>query len=816
MKKRSLKTSETGKLKAKAAFERSGWTQQDLASEVGLETRQSIWKFLTGRPIDRAIFMEICYKLDLDWQDIADLPSDVTPEPPKTNANPGLDPPIEEDITALVTAVRSRMREPIRAQCGTLRLLDKSQPVALDDIYIQINILEQLNRQRWLEVSDLQFQPRQTRQSKGPVHRSISASEQQSKIPAIQAVSTYSKLLILGKPGAGKTTFLQFLALGCIQEETHLKSGFRTGALGLPIFIKIRDWRTESKQSGNRSLLHYITKIFNNFGLQSAKVETLLQGGHALVLLDGLDEIPPGDSREIAQEINQFCEIYYQNQVVITCRLGGGEYHFTGFTEVELADFDGSQIEAFAEKWFVAARGDREAGLLLSQRFLEKLHLPENQPIRELVVTPILLTLTASIFQTKEDFPNKRSKLYEAGLDILLVRWDEARGIQRDEVYRNLSLPRKIELLSQIAATTFTENNYFFEKREIEHYIGDYLATLPQSNTAPETLRSQSSTVLDAIEAQHGLLVERARGIYSFSHLTFQEYFTARQIAATPDPNALEEELQGLASHVCEPRWREVVLLTSELLRNADPLLQAMKQQIDVMLVADGKLQQFLACTSAKCRRLEGLYKPAAVRAFYFTLFRDRSLGLALALDPSLARDLAPELALDLELARALELVYSLTRNPDVKQILSLGFALDLDRSLTHEPKLREGLQELKDQLPDPGEGRDRLIAWWGDRAHGWAEQFRALLIEHRQIGHNWQFTPRQVALLDQYYQANQLLVDCLHGESHCSSVVRSHLEATLLLPVGEIETSEIASNSSSDYFIQISDGAIPFAKLIP
>jgi predicted NACHT family NTPase len=815
MRKRSLNTSEIGKLKAKAAFERSGWTQQDLASEVGLETRQSIWKFLTGRPIERAIFIEICYKLDLDWQEIAELPPEVTPEPTKTADDPGLDPPIA-DITALVNEMRSRMREPILAQCGTLRLLDNSQPVALDDIYIQVNILQQLSRQRWLEVSDLQFQPRQTRQSQSQVRRSISASEKPSQMPAIQAVSTYSKLLILGKPGAGKTTFLKSLALGCIQGKFPEQTPVKYDNLCLPIFIRIRDWKTEITQSGNRSLLHYITKMFNNFGLSSAKVETLLQVGHALILLDGLDEVPDSDSREIAYEINQFCETYYQNRVAITCRLGGCEYHFTGFTEVELADFDGSQIEAFADKWFVAARGDEEAGLLLSQRFLEKINLPENQPIRELVVTPILLTLTASIFQTKEDFPNKRSKLYEAGLDIMLVRWDEARGIQRDEVYRNLSLPRKIELLSQIAATTFAQSNYFFEKREIEHYIGDYLATLPQSSTEPETLRSQSATVLDAIEAQHGLLVERARGIYSFSHLTFQEYFTARQIAATPDPNALEEELQGLASHVCEPRWREVVLLTSELLRNADPLLQAMKQQIDVMLVADGKLQQFLASTSAKCQRLEGLYKPAAIRAFYFTLFRDRSLGLALALDPSLARDLAPELALDLELARALELVYSLTRNPDVKQILSLGFALDLDRSLTHEPELREGLQQLKDQLPDPGEGRDRLIAWWGDRAHVWAEQFRALLIEHRQIGHNWQFTPRQLALLDQYYQANQLLVDCLHGESHCSSVVRSHLEATLILPVGEIETSEIAGNSSSDYFIQISDGSIPFAELMP
>jgi predicted NACHT family NTPase len=72
--------------------------------------------------------------------------------------------------------------------------------------------------------------------------------------------------------------------------------------------------------------------------------------------------------------------------------------------------------------------------------------------------------------------------------------------------------------------------------------------------------------VLKSIEAQHGLLVERARGIYSFSHLTFQEYFTARYFVESSDPQALE----NLSSHITEKRWREVFLLTTEMLPNAE------------------------------------------------------------------------------------------------------------------------------------------------------------------------------------------------------------------------------------------------------
>jgi predicted NACHT family NTPase len=79
-------------------------------------------------------------------------------------------------------------------------------------------------------------------------------------------------------------------------------------------------------------------------------------------------------------------------------------------------------------------------------------------------------------------------------------------------------------------------------------------------------LQRDSEAVLKAIEAQHGLLVERARGIYSFSHLTFQEYFTARYFVESSDSQALE----NLSSHITGKRWREVFLLTTEMLPNAE------------------------------------------------------------------------------------------------------------------------------------------------------------------------------------------------------------------------------------------------------
>jgi predicted NACHT family NTPase len=84
MVKRSLQASPTGIQQAKRAFALKGWTQENLAGEVNLKTRQPIWRFFSGQPVDRQIFLAICSILDLDWRDIAENPPAEFPEPGET------------------------------------------------------------------------------------------------------------------------------------------------------------------------------------------------------------------------------------------------------------------------------------------------------------------------------------------------------------------------------------------------------------------------------------------------------------------------------------------------------------------------------------------------------------------------------------------------------------------------------------------------------------------------------------------------------------------------------------------------------------
>ncbi|BAZ11597.1 NACHT domain family protein [Calothrix sp. NIES-4071] len=60
-------------------------------------------------------------------------------------------------------------------------------------------------------------------------------------------------------------------------------------------------------------------------------------------------------------------------------------------------------------------------------------------------------------------------------------------------------------------------------------------------------------------------------------------------------------------------------------------------------------------------------------------------------------------------------------------------------------------------------------------------------MIQHRNIGHNWQFTDSQKELLKKYYGANRLLLDCLNSDCYVSRDVRKNIEDTLLLPIKSI-----------------------------
>jgi predicted NACHT family NTPase len=226
------------------------------------------------------------------------------------------------------------------------------------------------------------------------------------------------------------------------------------------------------------------------------------------------------------------------------------------------------------------------------------------------------------------------------------------------------------------------------------------------------------------------------------------------------------------------------------MLRNADYLIQLMKQQIDNLIAEDRHLQDLLIWLSRKSFALNVTYKLASVRAFYLELSLDidlkikPSLSLALKLDPALGVALKLDLELDLELNFAL----SLARQLDFSLAPTLSLSLDRAISLSLDRELQRSLQNLKDRLPNLAQSEGSFRKWWKVNGRAWTEQLRAVQIKYRNIGYDWQFNTQQRQALQQYYDANKLLWDCINSSCYMTHAVRQEIEETLLLPLAEIQ----------------------------
>lgn len=676
-------------------------------------------------------------------------------------------------IDALVNQVREKVSADIQKRCGWMHVLDMTHPIGINEIYTNVNILKKITAHRRLKLAQLLKNYNPEDFERFGLNQVV-----EKRVPGLTAVEQYFKLMILGKPGAGKTTFLKRIAIQCNSGQFL--------ADHVPIFIALKDFAETPQQP---SLWQYINDQLATNDISDQEItKTLLLQGRVIMLLDGLDEVRQADNNRVFREIRNFSTQYDANHFVITCRIASKEYTFEQFIEVEVADFEDEQITEFATKWF-QTKDPKEA-----QEFIQKLQV--NQRIKALATNPLLLTLLCLIFGETLNFPSKRSDLYQEGVNLLLKKWDAKRYIEREQVYKKLSYERKECLLSTIALKTFESGNYFFEEELAKEYIRDYIQNIPDAQTDPEALLLDSEAVLKSIEAQHGLLIERARGIYSFPHLTFHEFFIARNIALSRNS---QQMLQQLVSHITDERWREVFLLTVGIFNNADDLLQLMKKRIDEILATDKTLQEFLTWLDLKSSTVEVFYELFAIRGYYFTLARD--LVRDRYVDPALTpfpiyrgrrSDFDPEniLYLDHALNSIIELALEVERgqtsdHKDNALVLAIVRALNINSGLNLGPELQCSLQELKQQLLNITQGNlKQFKQWWQTNGQAWTEQLRTVIIQHRNIGHNWHFNNDQWQLLKNYYDANMLLFDCLDSECNVSPSVRQEIEDTLMLPI--------------------------------
>ncbi|MEO0646361.1 MAG: hypothetical protein AAFZ17_09455 [Cyanobacteria bacterium J06650_10] len=351
----------------------------------------------------------------------------------------------------------------------------------------------------------------------------------------------------------------------------------------IPVLLELKRFEADDVD-----IAKFITAEFETCGFLEAEafMQNALEQGNLLIMLDGLDEVPSANLDNVLKTIRDFVDRYDGNRFITSCRIAASGYRgsaFARFSNVTMADFDDEQIEQFIGNWF-SSEQDRERET--AQKCWEVLQKTENKASKELAHTPLLLTYLCLVYDLSQRFPNNRSSLYKKALRILLEEWAAEKRILRDEIYEGLSIEQEEILLSEIAYDGMKDDQLFFDKRSLSKQIRDFL--LGNLN-APKGLDSEK--VLNAIEVQQGILVERIENQYSFSHLTLQEYLTAQYLVDNNEWQTLVQQ------HLTEDRWREIFLLLPGLLPGrvgANSLLVAMKDKADSFLTTP-RLQALVA-----------------------------------------------------------------------------------------------------------------------------------------------------------------------------------------------------------------------------
>jgi len=369
-------------------------------------------------------------------------------------------------------------------------------------------------------------------------------------------------LVILGDPGAGKTTFLKYVAL------LHA-SGHGDGQR-LPVLLPLSAYANALAERDVR-LDDFIAGYFHELGADlplDALLRQALAGGRALVMLDGLDEVTDLNLRDtVVSRVVEFFTLQRRagNKFLLTSRIVGYREvrrSTDGLEEATLVDFDDEEIGAFVSQWTAALEQAAAGATAVAQQDAERerrelLNAVQHNPgVRRLAANPLLLTVLALMKRQGVTLLKRRVELYQKYVETLLSSWNRARGLGRAPT-RDLDVVETVKLLAPLALWMHTVNPGVGLVKKVE--LEDELQRLYRQRGEAQPAAAGHRFLRD-VRQHASLLLERGPGQYGFIHLTFEEYLAAVALAQQGQED-VSPVVQALLARVAEPAWREVTLL---------------------------------------------------------------------------------------------------------------------------------------------------------------------------------------------------------------------------------------------------------------
>ncbi len=400
---------------------------------------------------------------------------------------------------------------------------------------------------------------------------------------ATEAVAVNRGLVLLGDPGSGKSTFLRHLAwalaqrgLDRVSEHTAL-FGWDDQRRLLPVIVPLRELAGRIARGAQVSRTPVLDVLRDEMtGKDVTQVDDLLtvslNNGAALVMFDGLDEVPsegrPGvyaDRLTTLRAVRDFAATHDKARFVLTCRTRAFDEDLRkalGWPVETLAPFTVGQVRAFVSAMYgeIVRTGQMEepqAGRY-GREIIDTIADPGNDRLRGMAGTPLLLTMMAMVLYNRGTLPRDRPQLYEAVLELLLGQWDKVRDGQSlaevigDERWGSDRIRPLLNRLSYEAhqCATSDDGRGRIERDKLQGELIRFFtdAKLPD----PWAIAGRC---LDYFVHRSGLIMPDEQHDYVFAHLTLQEHCAGCHMVTGSEALA---RVMGLRA---DDRWREPIML---------------------------------------------------------------------------------------------------------------------------------------------------------------------------------------------------------------------------------------------------------------
>ena len=344
-----------------------------------------------------------------------------------------------------------------------------------------------------------------------------------------------------------------------------------------PSFITLRRYADELKSRKNLSLIDYILEnVQGDFSLKSADLnffEYYLESGQAILLFDGLDELPGLHFKmDVVNRIRTLITTYPGNTVVVTSRVVGYDSAFRfdsrEFSHYRLTNLQLPEIEQFVRDWYEVRIDNQKERDEHGNDLIRILQEKEHEAIGELAQNPLLLTIIALVHRIDAVLPDERVVLYQKCTETLLNTWHTWKFRDTEIKHRGKVERRNRKRMEAIAywmhcqSTSAKKNQRaVVPYNALKDFLTKHIEKTEIYRNLEEDPEDLASEFLEFVKKRAGLLIEIGDNEYSFVHLTFQEYLAASNITTTHEKDGVKAIWDLISRYRNDDRWLEVIRL---------------------------------------------------------------------------------------------------------------------------------------------------------------------------------------------------------------------------------------------------------------